>query len=33
MAALLSGNRRQALALCDHLHRIGRGCMVIRTQG
>jgi hypothetical protein len=28
-----AGSRRQALALCDHLHRIGRGCMVIRTQG
>lgn len=24
-----AGSRREARALCDHLHRIGRGCMVV----
>jgi hypothetical protein len=26
---VLTPSRREAHALCDHLHRIGRGCMVV----
>lgn len=29
---LAAGSGREARALCRHLHRIGRGCVVVRTQ-